>query len=124
MDTADRPVSGEDLAALLKRLLAEKEKSQAWLAAETGIPLATINAWIVGRRAPKGAAGTESLRKLAAALGSTPREMFEATGRRAPGPLSQEREEKLLRIYRGLSMEAQRALIQTAEALARVPRTG
>lgn len=123
MDTADRPVRGEDLAALLKRLLAEKDKSQAWLAAETGIPLATINAWIVGRRAPKGTAGTESLRKLAEALGSTPKEMFEATGRRAPGPLSQEREEKLLRIYRALSTEGQRALIQTGEALARVPRS-
>jgi transcriptional regulator with XRE-family HTH domain len=122
VDTAERPDGGEDLAALLKRLLAEKDKSQAWLAAETGIPLATINAWIVGRRTPKGAAGTEALRKLAEVLGSTPKEMFEATGRRAPGPLSQEREEKLLRIYRGLSTEAQRALIQTAEALARVPR--
>jgi transcriptional regulator with XRE-family HTH domain len=119
VDTAEQaPV--EDLAALLKRILAEKDKSQAWLATETGIPLATVNAWVVGRRAPKGESGTESLRKLAVALGVTPKLMFEAAGRRAPGPLSEEREAKLLRIYRALPVEGQRMLITNGEQLLRM----
>lgn len=121
MDTAEQaPV--EDLAALLKRLLAEKDKSQAWLAAETGIPLATINAWVVGRRAPKGASGSESLRKLAVALGATPKAMFEAAGRRAPGPLSREREDKLMQIFRALPVDGQRMLITTGEQLLRMSK--
>jgi transcriptional regulator with XRE-family HTH domain len=122
VDTAERPDDGENLAALLSRLLGKRGISQARLAEETGIPLATLNTWVRGKRTPSGASGATALRALAQHLDATPAEFFEAAGRRAPGPLSEEREEKLLQIYRGLSVQGQRSVIQHAETLASMSR--
>lgn len=116
------PEGGEDLAALLLRRLAELGRTQRELATATGIPYSTLNAWATRRRGTGGGIDPDDLRKLAKALRLKVAEVFEANGRRVPGELNAEREAKLLRLYRNLSTEAQRALIQTAEVMSRSMR--
>lgn len=119
-------VRSEDLAALLTRLLEEVERDQKELADEAGIPYPTLNAWVSRTRGTSRIPPdrlrdiTNALRRLGADV--TPRLVFEAAGRRIPGPTDKEREEKLLRIFRRMTREGQRALIQTAEAMERGSR--
>jgi len=85
---------GESLPALLKRVIAEHELTQTGLAERSGVPLATLNAWIAGRRTPQNAADSKAqLRSLAEHLpGVTVAQLFEAVGQRVPGELSPEAE--------------------------------
>ncbi|WP_331623623.1 helix-turn-helix transcriptional regulator [Streptomyces sp.] len=98
------------------------QMTQRDLAKVTGIPYSTLNAWLTRRRGTGGGISPDHLRALAKGVRLTVREMFEANGRQVPGDLDAEREAKLLRIYRNLPVEGQRALIQTAEALGRSMR--
>ncbi|MGW7196602.1 helix-turn-helix domain-containing protein [Streptomyces chryseus] len=117
----DPAPQGEDLAAILTRLLEETGKNQKDLAAEAGVPYATLNAWMIRTRGTSRVtpetlrALTEALRKFGARV--TPKQIFESAGRQVPGPTDKEREERLLRIYRALPAKSQRALIQSAEAM-------
>lgn len=113
---------GEDVAALIARRLAQTGMSQRELSDRTGIPYSTLNAWITRRRGGGGGINPDHLRKLAEVLDVTVREMFAANGRQVPGDLDREREAKLLRIFRNLTTEGQRALIQMAEALDQTTR--
>jgi transcriptional regulator with XRE-family HTH domain len=108
---------GEDVAALIARRLAETGMSQRTLSDKSEIPYSTLNAWITRRRGGGGGIDPGHLRKLAEILDVTVREMFAANGRQVPGDLDREREAKLLRIFRNLTTEGQRALIGMAEAL-------
>lgn len=110
---------GEDVAALIRRRLAEMGRSQRWLSDETGIAYSTLNHWVTRRRGTGGNIDSDDLRALAKGLQVAVAEVFTASGRRVPADLDQEREKKLLRLYRSLSTEGQRALISTAEVLGR-----
>ena len=118
---------GEDLAALLERLLAKASgKTQKDLASEAGISYPTLNAWM-NRTRGTSRVEPEKLRAMVEVfrrwgLRATPREFFEAVGRPVPGPSRDEREAKLLRLYRQLPEARQRALIQDAEAMLQVSR--
>ncbi|MGW6459355.1 helix-turn-helix domain-containing protein [Streptomyces sp. NPDC055078] len=117
----DPAPSGEDLAALLTRLLAEADKTQKELASAAGVKYATLNAWMTRARGTS-RIPPDDLRSLADTFRTwhvnvTPREMFTAAGRTVPGPTTAEREQRLLRIYRELPTESQRALMQAAEAM-------
>jgi hypothetical protein len=124
MDAEPRDAASaeEDLSALIVRRLAELDRNQAWLARTTEIPLATINAWVRRTRGGDGRVDPDRLRKVGDALGVTAAEAFEAAGRRAPGPLNEEREQKLLRLYRQMPTALQRALIEQAETMAKIAR--
>jgi transcriptional regulator with XRE-family HTH domain len=114
---ASGAATGEDVAALVARRLAETGMSQRTLSDRTEIPYSTLNAWITRRRGGGGGIKPEHLRKLAEVLDVTVKAMFEANGRQVPGDLDREREAKLLRIFRTLTVDGQRALIGMAEAL-------
>ena len=117
--------AGEDLGALLRHVLAENPGlTQKRIAEAAGIPYATLNAWVTGRRGAGGRIATEDLRALADALpGAYPAaRVFAAAGRRTPADLDAEREARLLEIYRDLDADQQRALVEMARALARLPR--
>jgi len=127
-DPAEDPArKGEDLAALLGRLLAEVPgKTQKDLATEAGIRYPTLNAWM-NRTRGTSRIDPDALRKLVATFRKwgvevTPKEMFESTGRPVPGPTGDEREARLLQIYRQLSADKQRDLVRDAEAMARISR--
>ncbi|MER8083790.1 helix-turn-helix transcriptional regulator [Streptomyces sp. NPDC094048] len=128
-DTAaeDPAPAGEDLAALLTRLLEEAGRTQKELATETGIKYPTLNAW-VNRTRGTSRIDPQDLRAIVNTLRLwqvevTPAQMFKAAGRKVPGPSDAEREARLLKIYRELPTEGQRALIQTAEAMKAASRT-
>ncbi|MFJ4811336.1 helix-turn-helix domain-containing protein [Streptomyces longwoodensis] len=118
---------GEDLAALLERLLAQSQgRTQKDLAQEAGISYPTLNAWINRTRGTSRIA-PEKLRALVEVFRrwgvlTTPREFFEAAGRPVPGPSADEREARLLKLYRQLPEARQRALIRDAEAMLQVSR--
>ncbi|MFJ2174386.1 helix-turn-helix domain-containing protein [Streptomyces sp. NPDC087851] len=119
-EAAPRP-GGEDLGVILARALKDVGKNQKDLAAAVAVSHSTLNHWVTGKRGTS-RADPEIFRRMAEQLrawGSdvTVRELFQAVGRRVPGPTDREREQRLLDIYRSLPVEAQRALVQTAEAM-------
>ncbi|MFD7879142.1 helix-turn-helix domain-containing protein [Streptomyces sp. NPDC059766] len=123
-DPARRDV---DLATLLERLLAQAPgKTQKDLASEAGISYPTLNAWM-NRTRGTSRIDPEKLRAMVEVfrrwgVRTTPREFFEAVGRPAPGPSGDEREARLLKLYRQLPEARQRALLKDAEAMLQVSR--
>lgn len=115
---------GEDLAALLERLLEQApDRTQKDLAAQAGISYPTLNAWMNRTRGTSRIA-PETLRALVDAFRAwgvaiTPKEMFEAAGRPVPGRTDEEREGRLLALYRQLPESKQRDLVKFAEAMLR-----
>ncbi|MEU6535571.1 helix-turn-helix transcriptional regulator [Streptomyces sp. NPDC047000] len=122
-----RAHQSEDLAALLERLLAEvPDKTQKDLAVEAGVKYPTLNAWL-NRTRGTSRIELEVLRALAKTfqawgVDTSPREFFEATGRPVPGRTDEEREARLLKLYRQLPEDRQRDLVKDAEAMLRVSR--
>ncbi|OIJ62724.1 helix-turn-helix domain-containing protein [Streptomyces mangrovisoli] len=118
---------GEDLAALLERLLdASQGRTQKDLASESGISYPTLNAWM-NRTRGTSRIDPERLRAMVEVfrrwgVRTTPREFFEAAGRPVPGPSKDEREARLLKLYRQLPEARQRALLKDAEAMLQVSR--
>ncbi|XUL91479.1 helix-turn-helix domain-containing protein [Streptomyces galilaeus] len=116
-----------DLTALLERLLAQVPgKTQKDLASAAGISYPTLNAWM-NRTRGTSRIDPEKLRAMVEVfrgwgVRTTPREFFEAVGRPAPGPSADEREARLLKLYRQLPEARQRALIKDAEAMLQVSR--
>ncbi|MET8169727.1 helix-turn-helix transcriptional regulator [Streptomyces sp. NPDC005329] len=117
----------EDLAALLERLLARTPgRTQKDLAAEAGISYPTLNAWM-NRTRGTSRIDPEKLRAMVEVFRrwgvlTTPREFFEAVGRPVPGPSGDEREARLLKLYRQLPESRQRALLKDAEAMLQISR--
>ncbi|MFJ8633048.1 helix-turn-helix domain-containing protein [Streptomyces sp. NPDC093568] len=125
----DSPRQDEDLAALLDRLLGQvPDRTQKDLAAEAGISYPTLNAWM-NRTRGTSRIDPEKLRAMVEVfrrwgVRTTPREFFEAVGRPVPGPSGDEREARLLKLYRQLPEARQRALLKDAEAMLQVSRIG
>ncbi|MDR6980607.1 transcriptional regulator with XRE-family HTH domain [Streptomyces sp. 3330] len=123
----DQPRQDADLAVLLERLLAQAPgKTQKDLASAAGISYPTLNAWM-NRTRGTSRIDPERLRAMVDVfrrwgVATTPREFFEAVGRPAPGPSGDEREARLLRLYRQLPEARQRALLKDAEAMLQVSR--
>ncbi|MGW5408966.1 helix-turn-helix domain-containing protein [Streptomyces spiralis] len=123
---AEAPAAaGEDLAALLERLLSQAEgKTQKDLATESGVTYQTLNAWMNRTRgtsridSDRLRAMVEVFRKWG--VQTTPREFFNAVGRPAPGPSDAEREARLLKLYRQLPEDRQRLLVEDAEIMNRI----
>lgn len=117
----------EDLAALLERLLAQAPgRTQKDLASEAGISYPTLNAWM-NRTRGTSRIDPEKLRAMVEVfrrwgVSTTPREFFESVGRPVPGPSGDEREARLLTLYRQLPESRQRALLKDAEAMLQVSR--
>lgn len=122
----DPAATGEDLAALLARLLEETGRTQKELAEASGVKYPTLNAWMKRTRGTS-RVDPEQLRSIAESLRGwggdiTPKQIFESAGRPVPGPSDAEREARLLKIYRGLSARQQRSLIGIAEEMATASR--
>ncbi|MEU5077147.1 helix-turn-helix domain-containing protein [Streptomyces asoensis] len=123
----DEARQGVDLAVLLERLLAQAPgKTQKDLASAAGISYPTLNAWM-NRTRGTSRIDPEKLRAMVDVfrqwgVTTTPREFFEAVGRPAPGPSGDEREARLLKLYRQLPEARQRALLKDAEAMLQVSR--
>ncbi|MEV0912275.1 helix-turn-helix domain-containing protein [Streptomyces hokutonensis] len=123
----DFAAEGEDLPALLERLLGESQgRTQKDLAAEAGISYPTLNAWM-NRTRGTSRIDPERLRAMVEVfrrwgVRTTPREFFASVGRPVPGPGRDEREAQLLKLYRQLPESRQRALVKNAEAMLQLSR--
>lgn len=115
----------ETLSALLKRVIQQRQLTQKGLAERSGIPLATLNAWVSGRRTPQNTPDSkEQLRSLAKHLpGVTVAQLFESIGQQVPGDLSPEAEARVLAQYRNLSSARRRIVDQVVETLAAEERS-
>ncbi|MEU3096592.1 transcriptional regulator [Streptomyces sp. NPDC006967] len=117
----------EDLAALLTRLLDQvPDRTQKDLAIEAGVRYPTLNAWMNRTRGTT-RIETQTLWALIDALRRwgvevQPNDVFEAAGRPVPGRAGEEREQRLLKLYRQLPEERQRDLVKDAEAMLRISR--
>ncbi|MFS4107521.1 transcriptional regulator [Streptomyces sp. PD-S100-1] len=125
---AEAPATnGEDLAALLTRLLDQAPgKTQKDLAAAAGIKYVTLNAWMNRTRGTTRIESSVLWALIDAFRGwgveLTPRDFFNAVGRPVPGPTNEEREQRLLRLYRDLPEDKQRDLVRDAEMMVRISR--
>jgi transcriptional regulator with XRE-family HTH domain len=94
----------EDFAQLLARLKASYDVSDSELARRIGVSASTVNTWVHRKRVPR----DDALRAIAREFPKfTEHELFTAVARKTPGPLSPEREERILELIRGLTAEQQ-----------------
>ncbi|MEU7154070.1 helix-turn-helix domain-containing protein [Streptomyces sp. NPDC045456] len=105
MSNEERP---ENLATLIKRLKVEYDVTESEIARRIGVAPATVNAWVHSKRGTGRGPNPDKLRALAEAFPKfTEREIFAAAGRKAPGPLSPDAEERILALFRSLTAEQQ-----------------
>lgn len=103
----------ENLAQLIKRLKDTYNVNESEIARRIGVAPATVNSWSLGVRGTKRGPNREKLRALAEAFPKfTEAEVFAAAGRKAPGPLSPDAEQRIAELYRQLTAEEQ-AIIET-----------
>ncbi|WP_314411432.1 helix-turn-helix domain-containing protein [Streptomyces sp. DSM 40484] len=103
METENTPPV-EDFAQALAALKAEYQVNESEIARAIGVSPATVNTWVHRQRVPRDAA----IRKLANRYPKfSVKRLTDAAGRRAPGPLSPEAEERLLELFKGLTEEQQ-----------------
>lgn len=104
METADTPHAADDFAQILKKLRDEYNVTETEVAQRIGAHVSTVNNWAHRKARPRPGA----IRALAEAFPKfTEAQLFAAAGRKAPGPLSREAEERLLELFRGLTKEQQ-----------------
>ncbi|MFF2954294.1 helix-turn-helix transcriptional regulator [Kitasatospora sp. NPDC057965] len=113
MNTVDE--SGETLPQLIRRVQdARPELTQTEIARRAGVSVSAVNTWVNGERVPS----RKSADKLAAALGEPRERVFAAAGRRTPGSLTPDAEERILELYRRLTADEQRIIERQLAALA------
>ena len=104
METDETPTA-EDFAQILKRLKDEYRVSDSDIARAIAVSVSTVNTWVHRKRVPR----NEAITALHEAFPKFSREeLSAAAGRKAPGPLSPDAEERILELYRGLTAEQQK----------------
>jgi transcriptional regulator with XRE-family HTH domain len=109
------PDGGEDVPALLRRVMDERRWTQSDLARAIGVLVGTVNTWVNGKRTPTG----ENLRKLAAGTGISEATWVAATGRKIPAELDADREARLIALWRSFTPEEQRYAEGSLEGIAK-----
>ncbi|AZM50743.1 hypothetical protein DMB38_13030 [Streptomyces sp. WAC 06738] len=98
--------------------------NESAIARRIGVAPATVNAWVHRKRGTGRGPNREKLRGLASEYGIPEDRVFKAAGRRTPGPLSKDAEERILFLYRELTAEQQEAKVLEMEALVQHNRSG
>lgn len=122
---ATPPEHAEDLAQLLARLKATYGVTDTAIARRIGVATSTVNSWANRTRGGKRGPSRDKLHALAEAFPKfTEAEIFAAAGRQSPGPLAPDAEARILELWRGLTVEQQRAKEVELRALNEMNRTG
>lgn len=104
----ESPERTENLAQLIKRLKDEYNVTESGIARRIGVAPATVNSWTLGKRGTKRGPNKDKLRALAREFPKfTEEEIFAAAGREAPGDLSPEATERLLKLFAELTPQQQ-----------------
>ena len=108
----------DDLAALIRRVMDERDWTITTIARRSHLPTSTVHSWKNGDRAT-GSRGPspDKLRQLAAGLGLTPAEVFEAAGRRVPATLPPDEERRFFHLLRAIAPEDRKVIEATMEAM-------
>lgn len=108
----------DDLAALITRVLDERDWTLTTLSRRSGIPVSTLHSWKAGLRAA-GSRGPSParLRLLADAVGIPVVTVFEAAGRHVPAPMDDAHERDFLNLLRSLTEEDKRVIRATMHAM-------
>jgi len=108
----------DDLAALIDRVMREKDWTLSTLARRSGLSVSTLHSWKSGDRAT-GTRGPspDKLRQLADGAGLTVAEVFEAVGRHVPTAIDDEEERRFLHLFRALDNEDRRVVEATMQAM-------
>lgn len=109
----------DELAALITRVMDEKQWTLSTLARRSGLSLSTLHSWKQGERGT-GSRGPspDKLRQLAQGAGLTVAEVFDAAGRKVPEPMEDEEERRFVHLFRELSGADRKVLEATMRALA------
>lgn len=102
-ESREQDEAGEDVPALLRRVIDERGGNASAVARALGVNVGTFNSWTNGTRMPTG----ENLRKLAAGTGISEATWVAAAGRKVPAELDEEREQRILKMWRSFSAEEQ-----------------
>lgn len=119
----EMPERAEDFAQLITRIKDTHGVSESEIARRIGVSAQAVNGWVNRTRGQKRGPNRETLRKLAATFGIPEEQVFTAAGRRAPGPLSPEAEERIQELYRGLTVQQQKDIEIQMRALAESNRS-
>lgn len=117
----------EDLPHLIQWIKDQSGDTDSGIARRIGVAPSTVNAWILARRGQGRGPAPKTLRALAAAyanIGLTEERVFAAVGRRKPGPLSEERNKRLLALLDEMTEEQQRMMELQARAVVEDNRSG
>ena len=113
----DQPV--EDLAQLIARIKDVYGVTETEIARRIGVHVSTVNSWKHRKRGGGRGPNPDRLRALAEQFPKfTVREVFEASGRKVPGPLSPDAEQRIIELYGQLTAEQQEFTETQMRALA------
>lgn len=114
----------DDLAALIERVMDEKDWTLSTLARRSGISTSTLHSWKSGDRATGSRGPTPTLlRKFAEGAGLTVAEVFEAAGRHVPAPMDEESERRFLHMWRSLDGADRKVIEATMQAMSERQRS-
>lgn len=118
------PERVEDFAQLLVRLKDTYTVSDSEIARRIDVSPATVNAWVHRKRGGARGPARDILVAIARAFPKiTEAEIFAAVGRKAPGPLSPDAEERVQELYRELTAEQQSIVETQLRALVEMNRS-
>ncbi|MFI6103223.1 helix-turn-helix domain-containing protein [Streptomyces sp. NPDC051310] len=108
----------DDLAALIERVMDEKDWTLSTLARRSGISTSTLHSWKSGERGT-GSRGPSPalLRKFADGAGLPVATVFEAAGRHVPAAMDDESERRFLHMLRALDESDRSVLEATMQAM-------
>ena len=98
----------EDLSALIRRVQDQRPQlNQSEIARRIGVSPAAVSSWIRRKRGTGRGPNRETLVKLAEVLGVSEQTVFDAAGRKTPGPVTRDREQRILELFKSLTVEQQ-----------------
>lgn len=108
----------DDLAALIDKVMREKDWTLSTLARRSGLSTSTLHSWKSGDRATGNRGpNPDKLRQLADGAGLTVAEVFEAAGRHVPAAVDDEEERRFLHLLRTLDAADRRVIEATMQAM-------
>jgi transcriptional regulator with XRE-family HTH domain len=113
------PERTENFAQLITRIKDLYKVNEPEIARRLGVHVSTVNNWVHGIRGTGRGPKRETLEKIPEAFPKITRvEVFAAAGRKTPGPLAPEANERLLAYFAELTEEQREAKLVEMKALA------
>ncbi|WP_372352604.1 helix-turn-helix domain-containing protein [Streptomyces sp. KL116D] len=104
----------EDFAQVLAELMTEYKVNGSRVAEAIDVSVSTVNTWLHRKRTPR----HDAIVRLSSRYPKySVKRLSDAAGRKAPGPISPDRAERLLELFQGLTEQQQEVMEIQAKAL-------